>query len=268
MQDVHQTKSDDAYRRRYRNANQQCVPNEAQPKPSHDIFYLDSVLVLYQSYPADPLLNSYLKAAITDGIVPLPIYVSTFLEASTSSELNSPATLDFLCELAVSMHEQSGRLPLGSLVSVAEDPRRILMNVRHCLGLVLLSYSFLSLSTRHQQLIVNSGKLLVHLLSCVNDMSQVTIAEAYEMYATVTSVLREAHLDLRLRNLLESFTINLHMILEDEPKAAREAQMIQSMQMTKGDVGGPNSENDVITLGLLWQYLVRQFPMELLYSSV
>jgi mediator of RNA polymerase II transcription subunit 5 len=227
------------------------------------LYWPDSVLVLYQSYPADPGLNSYLKAAIQDGILPLPVYVSTFLDAFTvtRTQLNAEATLDFLCDLAVTMHEESGHLPLGSLVSSSEDSLHILLNVQRCLGLIDWAYS-MPLTRRSQKLRQNSGKLMVHLLSCVNDMSQVTIADAWEQMNVVTSVLQKPELERGVREHLDSLSMNLAMILQDEPKAAREAQMLQSMQMAKGDVGGPNSENDVITLGLLWQYLVRPSRFE------
>lgn len=216
----------------------------------------NSVLVLYQSYPADPSLNSYMKHAIDDGTLPLSIYVSTFLEAFDSSD-NSWATLDFLCELAVTLHEESGHLPMGSLVSVNEDPLNILLNVGHCLSLIQRSHHT-NLPPRHHKIAQNSGKLLVHLLSCATDLSLLTNTEAVKQSYAANAILREPQVDMRVRVALDSYSINLRMIVDDMPKGEREAQMLQSMQLEKGDIGGPNSENDIVSLGLLLQHLVTQ----------
>ncbi|TFK30512.1 hypothetical protein FA15DRAFT_662476 [Coprinopsis marcescibilis] len=215
----------------------------------------NSVLFLYRSYPGDPILNAYLLQATKDGILPLPIFVSTFLSASRSTDLHSAATLDFLCELALKTHEESGRLPLGSLVSTAESPISLLETVQDALALVQVSHT-MSLNQHHHKLSLNSEKLLFHLLSCVTDVSPMTGNQAFLMYTTVSDILRDFQLDSQIRQVLGNFAINLGILIGDDAKIAREAQMMQSLQTSKSTTGGLNSETDVITLGLLWQYLI------------
>lgn len=220
-------------------------------------YTLDSVLVLYQSYPADPGLNSYLKRAVEDRILPLHVYVSTFLEASASSILNSIATLDSLCELPVKLHEDSGHLPLGSLVPSTEDPLSTLLKVDRCVGLLQLACSASDRSPRQHNLVINSGKLLMHLLSCVSDISALPMNEGYNLWnQTNTLLINGVGISEDVRGALSSFLWSLQIHLASDETTGKEAQMMQSMQMAKGDIGGPNSENDIITLGLLLQYLV------------
>ena len=234
---------------------------QKEPKSLSVVSPSDSVLVLYQSYPAEPGLNSYLKRAIEDGILPLPVYVSTFLEASAAYILSSDIlTLDFLCALPVKLHEDSGHLPLGSLVPSIEDPLATLVKVERCLRLLRLAGTSQAQSARQQNLLVNSGKLLMHLLSCVNDISGLPIQEAYHLWDQAnTLMMGGVGLSENLRGSLSSFAWSLNLHLSSDETVGKEAQMMQNMQMAKGDIGGPNSENDIITLGLLLQYLVRLF---------
>lgn len=216
------------------------------------------MLVLYQSYPADPVLNTYLKRAIEEGIIPLHVYVSTFLEASASSILNSIATLDSLCEIPVKLHEDSGHLPLGSLVSSTEEPLSTLIKVDRCVGLLQYACSASDRSPRQHNLVVNSGKLLMHLLSCVSDISALPMNEGYNLWNQTNMLLvNGVGISEDVRGALSSFLWSLQIHLSSDETTGKEAQMMQSMQMAKGDIGGPNSENDIITLGLLLQYLVR-----------
>ena len=87
---------------------------------------VDSVLVLYRSYPGDPGLQDYLKAAIQDGILPVSTFVSTLLQAARSPELHIPATLDTLCRIALDFHYSSGQPPLGSVVPASASVTVIL----------------------------------------------------------------------------------------------------------------------------------------------
>ena len=115
---------------------------------------VDSVLVLYRSYPGDPGLQDYLKAAIKDGTLPVSIFVSTLLQAARSPELHIPATLD--------------------------------------------------------------------------------------------------------RQVFDTFIMSLTLLIGDDAKATREAQMMHTIQLIlgKGDILGLSSDTDTVTLGLLMKYMV------------
>lgn len=81
-----------------------------------------------------------------------------------------------------------------------------------------------------------------------------TISEGFDTYGVVSEVQR-LQLEPEIRAILDNFTINVGMVIGDDAKAAREAQMMH-LQIAKTTVGGQNNEEDIITLGLVWQYLV------------
>jgi mediator of RNA polymerase II transcription subunit 5 len=144
---------------------------------------------------------------------------------------------------------------MGSLVSPSTSPLAVIEIVQDALALVRVSHT-MNLNYHHRNLTHNSEALLGHLLSCVTDLTDVSIAQALALFTSVSEVLRDMQLDVAAQSALESFSISLGLIVGDDAKGAREAQMMQSMQTSKPSV--LNSETDVVTLGLLWQYLVSQ----------
>ncbi|KAH6917313.1 mediator complex subunit Med5-domain-containing protein [Coprinopsis sp. MPI-PUGE-AT-0042] len=213
----------------------------------------NSVLFLYRSYPGDPSLNRYLTHAIKENVLPLSIFVSTFLSAARSANLHSGATLDFLCGLALRCHDESGMLAMGSLVSPSTSPLAVIEIVQDALALVRVSHT-MNLNYHHRNLTHSSEALLDHLLSCVTDLGDVSLSQALVLFGNVSEILRDIQLDVAAQSALESFSISLGLIIGDDAKVAREAQMMQTMQTSKTSV--LNSETDIVTLGLLWQYLV------------
>ncbi|KAF9481359.1 hypothetical protein BDN70DRAFT_876312 [Pholiota conissans] len=218
----------------------------------------NSVLVLYRSYPGDPGLQDYLKAAIQDGILPVSTFVSTLLQAARSSELHIPATLDTLCRIALDAHYASGQPPMGSVVPFSESPSVVLQTIQDALALLRTAYS-LPMSHFHQ-LTTSVAELVMLLVSCVPDPSQVSTAQALVHYSDVDNLLTNCRLSPDLRQVLETFALSLTLLIGDDVKAAREAQMMHTIQFTlgKGDILGPSSDTDIITLGLLLNYMVTQ----------
>ena len=64
-----------------------------------------------------------------------------------------------------------------------------------------------------------------------------------------------------LGRVLDTFVMSLTLLIGGDAKATREAQMMHTIQLTlgKGDILGPSSDTDTITLGLLLNYMVRIF---------
>ncbi|KDR85067.1 hypothetical protein GALMADRAFT_218149 [Galerina marginata CBS 339.88] len=219
-------------------------------------FLADSVLVLYRSYPGDPGLQDYLKAAIQDGILPVSTFVSTFLQAARSSDLHIPATLDTLCRLALDAHYPSGQPPIGSVVPFNESPTVVLGTVHDALA--LLRTSFTLPSSQFHQLTRSVSELVILLLSCVSDLSQVSTSQAMLHFSDVNDLLTNYSLRSDVRHVLDTFVLSLSLLIGDDVKAAREAQMMHTMQFTlgKGDILGPSSDTDVITLGLLLNFML------------
>jgi len=223
----------------------------------------DSVLVLYRSYPGDPALQEYLKAALQDGILPISTFVSTLLQAARSPDLHVPATLDTLCRTALDAHYSSGHPPVGSVVAFNESPSVTLSTIQDALALLRTAYA-LPISHFHQ-LTTSVSELVILLISCISDISQVSTTLALGLFADVNEVLTNYRVTPDVRQVLDSLGISLSLLIGDDVKAAREAQLMQTMQFSLGSqgpggevmLGGPSSDTDVITFGLLLNYLVR-----------
>ena len=73
----------------------------------------------------------------------------------------------------------------------------------------------------------------------------------------VTFLLTHYRLSPEVRQVLDSFVISLTLLIGDDAKAAREAQMMQNQfALGRGDISGPNSDGDMTTLGLMLNTMV------------
>ena len=184
--------------------------------------------------------------------------MSTLLQAARSPELHHPATLDMLCGIALDAHYASRQMPIGSIVPYDESPIVTLGTVQEDLVLLRTAHS-LPISHFHN-LTLSASNLVILLLTCVSDMSQVSTAQAMVHFADTNDLLQNFRLSDKVRQVLETFMLSLSLLIGDDAKAAREAQMMHSLQVAlgKGDVIGPNSSSDTITLGLLMHHIVRR----------
>ena len=114
--------------------------------------------------------------------------------------------------------------------------------------------------THSPQLVNSASELVVLLLSCVTDMSQVSTAQAMVHFADANDMLQTLRLSPDVRQIMETFVMSLSLLIGDDAKAAREAQMMQSLQLAlgKNDILCPNSDNDMVTCGLALHYLVSR----------
>jgi len=202
------------------------------------------------------VLQSYLECAIHEGMLSLAVFVANFLQASRSPELHNAATLDMLCRIALGAHYSSGMPPIGSVVSYSESSIVVLGTIQDALALLRTAHS-LHTSPSHQ-LVSSASELVILLLSCVTDMSQVSTAQAMVHFADTNDMLQTLRLSPNVRQVLETFAMSLSLIIGDDAKAAREAQMMQSLQLAlgKSDVLGPSSDADTVTCGLMLHNLV------------
>lgn len=224
------------------------------------------MLVLYRSYPGDPDLQKYLKYAIQEQMISVAVFVATLLQAARSPELHTPATLDMLCRVALEAHYSSGLPPMGSFVSYLESPIVVLGTVQDALALLRTAHS-LPMSPFHQ-LTTSASELVILLLSCVTDISQVSTAQAMVHFADANDMLQTLRLSPDVRQVLETFVVSLSLLIGDDAKAAREAQMMHTIQLAlgKGDILGPSSETDIITCGLVLHHLVNPNFLLILWS--
>ncbi len=216
------------------------------------------MLSVLRFYPGDPDLQEYLKCAIQENVLSLATFVSTLLQAARSPDLHNPATLDMLCRIALDAHYSSGlTVPVGSIVPYGESAIVTLGTVQDALALLRTAHS-LPISHFHQ-LTTSASELVILLLSCVSDMSQVSTAQAMVHFADANDLLQNFQLSPNVRQVLENFMLSLSLLIGDDAKAAREAQMMHSLQVAlgKGDVLGPNSSTDTVTFGLVLHHVVR-----------
>jgi mediator of RNA polymerase II transcription subunit 5 len=205
---------------------------------------------------ADPILQDYLRHALNDGVVSTSDFVTAFLHAARSSQLQDASTLDMLCRVALDAHYSSGMPPLGSLLHPVSPQTVVLATVHDALFFLRQAYS-LSSSSFHR-LTTSASEFVALLLSCVTDVSQISTAQAMIYFGDANDLLHSVRLSPNVRQALETFALSLSLLIGDDAKAAREAQMIHSMQLALGrsDVLGSNLEADSITCGLLLQGLV------------
>ncbi|KAI0375369.1 hypothetical protein BV20DRAFT_265653 [Pilatotrama ljubarskyi] len=217
----------------------------------------NSVLVLFRDYPGDPALQAYLRQAIQDGVLSLPIFLTTFLAAAQSPELHNPATLDMLCRVILDHHYASGMPTIGSLVTYGEPTTRLLNTIQNAMALLRTAYN-LPISHFHQ-LTTSASELLILLLSCVADMSQISTTQAMVHFADASELLQNVRLSPGVRQVLEAFAFSLSLLLGDDAKVAREAQFMHTSQLTsgKGDtILGASSETDIVTCSLVLNHLI------------
>ena len=70
-----------------------------------------------------------------------------------------------------------------------------------------------------------------------------------------SSPLRPQYSSSDVRQVLESLILSLSLLIGDDTKVVREAQMMHTI-LGKGDIAGPSSSNtDIVTFGLELRYL-------------
>ena len=216
-------------------------------------------------YDANPTLRGYLKLALSDGLVSAPDFVATFLRAARSLQLQNGSTLDALCRIVLDNHYASGRQPLGSLLPSPSSQTTILAIAND--ALVFLRQAYTLPPSSFHRLSTSASELLTLLLPCVPDVLQLSTTQAMICVGDANDLLHSMRLAPEVRQVLETFVFSLSLLIGDDAKAAREAQMIHSqLALGKSSMLGSNLEADFISCGLLLQSLVSHFAISpLLY---
>lgn len=187
--------------------------------------------------------------------------VTTFLAASRSPTLlQSPTTLDMLCKVVLETHYASRMQPIGSIVAADEQPINVLSTIHDAILLLKMAYTLPPSEFHH--LTLTTSELLTMLLSCTSDFTPLSTGQAMSYFTETTDLLQVLQLSQGLRHSLENFALSLSLVLGDDSKVAREAQMMHPIQMTLGSK--PNlltatTENDTVTFSLFFHHLVRLF---------
>ncbi|EIN14214.1 hypothetical protein PUNSTDRAFT_123850, partial [Punctularia strigosozonata HHB-11173 SS5] len=232
-------------------------PIHVQPANNCSHFMqLGAVLELFQEYPGDSMLQEYLRASLASGLLNNAVYVATLLQAVNSPALMSPATIDNLCRIALDVHYSSGQSPIGSIVPQNESPIVILSVVHDALALLRRTQSA-SPSHFHRPA-VSASELVILLISCVTDLTEVSTTQLMMHYSDVNDILATIQMPVNVRGALDSFAVSLSFAIGDGSKVAREQRLMQTMQLAtgKGDILGSNSETDIVSCSLALQNLI------------
>lgn len=220
------------------------------------------MLVLFRNYPGDPTLQGYLKCAVKEALLTIPRFVTTFLSAAQSPDLHHTVTLDMLCRVVLDAHYSTGLPALGSIIPYSESASDLLGTVQNAMALLRTAHQLPPSHFHH--LTTSASELLTLLISCVSpaDISQTPTAQAMMHFAEASDLLQIQSLLPAVRQELETFALSLSLLLGDDAKAAREAQMMHTLQLaySKGDIMGPTSDTDLVTCGLILHSFVRHFP--------
>lgn len=187
-------------------------------------------------------------------------FVSTLLRAAQSPELHDAETLDTLVRIALDAHYSSGLSPVGSVMPYSESTAAILDTIQDALALLRIAHS-LPIAHFHQ-IITSASELLILLMSCVPELSsnaQISSAQAMLHFSNANNLLNSFALSSDVKHVLDNSAMNLSLLIGDDTKAVREAQMLHSLQQQtfgKGDILGPNSNTDIVTFGLELHHLV------------
>jgi mediator of RNA polymerase II transcription subunit 5 len=100
-------------------------------------------------------------------------------------------------------------------------------------------------------------------------MSQVSTAQAMVHFADANDLLQNFRLSSDVRQVLETFVLSLSLLIGDDAKAAREAQMMHTIQLElgKGDMFGSSSNTDIVTMSLVLHYLASNASCCVIYLS-
>ena len=212
--------------------------------------------MLFANYPADITLLGYIRAALHEGLLTLPVFLAAFLEATKTPLLNDVRTLDSLCKLICEEQLASGLSPITSLTQPNEPTTVTVQKVQDSLMIIGMSASLVP--SPYHDLVASASELVALLLACITDMSQLSTVQALNYYTEVQNIIHPMRLSDQLLGMLEHYLFSLNMIFRDNAKYAQEAQMMQTVQLSqgKGDILGPNSQTDIVTCSLMLRHLV------------
>ena len=146
---------------------------------------LDSVLTLFQLYPADLSLQAYIRQALVSELLSLPTFVVTFLQATKSPSVQDAGTIDMLCKLIRDIHTNL-RFPLV-LPSLQDESDAVLMILQESLGVLRMCNNFPY--HFYQQVSASVAWLVDELHKCIIDFSQISTTQAMITYTQVQELI-------------------------------------------------------------------------------
>ncbi len=232
-----------------------CVGQAAQ----HTEIYVGSVLMLFEYYPGDAVLQAYLKEAIQNRLVSLPTFTSTFLLAARSRALREPGTLNLLCKTIQDAHLWSDPSAAPATL-LPDDPDLALGTVRDALELLRATYDPMLPAHHFQRIVGPVGDLVLSLTNPTPNFVSASSALALECIQSIKDILLHTFvLDQNLRQPLENLALSLSLFLgEHSGLTSRGSAYRARSSLGQVDILGPGLENDITTCSLLLFQLVSR----------
>ncbi|KAH8835899.1 hypothetical protein DL96DRAFT_96411 [Flagelloscypha sp. PMI_526] len=216
---------------------------------------LNSAFTLCNAFGGHPDLQAYFTLLIHT--MPLSRFTSLFLQATRSQELHSATNLHLLTTMVLETHYNSHLPPLGSLVSFTDSQSDLLTVIQDALSMVRVAYTLAE--SPSTPVIASTSELLILLLSCVSDLSQVPTSQALTAYALGAELHPLFRQNYKMTNAVEGFLMALGLVLGDDAKVEQEVQMMHQMQMglSRSETFIPSSSADIVSFSLLLHEMVQ-----------
>ncbi|KAF8271400.1 hypothetical protein EI94DRAFT_1720523 [Lactarius quietus] len=202
-----------------------------------------SVLMLFEYYPGDAVLQAYLKEAIQNRLVSLPTFTTTFLLAARSRALREPGTLNLLCKTIQEAHLWSDPSAAPATL-LPEDPDLALGTVRDALELLKATYDPMLPAHHFQRVVGPVGNLVLSLTSPTPNFASASSALALECIQSIKDILLHTFaLDQNLRQPLENLALSLSLFLgENSGLTSRGSAYRTRSSLGQVDILGPGSK--------------------------
>ena len=190
-------------------------------------------------------------------LLPVSTYVATFLQAVKSPDLQTPATIEMLCRIAVDSHYSSGKSGLGSIIAFGEPSAAVLERLRDGFSLLQIACS---LPAPHFHRVTQAASELVALLLSCIDVTKINLNDSMLVYSQVSAVAGLPLPPLLIQQLGRfDIALNLNIMDKSDDKIARGGPLTHDLGMSLGPGIVPESlpDTDVITCSALLQHLVR-----------
>ncbi|KAI0274635.1 hypothetical protein BC834DRAFT_2384 [Gloeopeniophorella convolvens] len=216
-----------------------------------------SVLMLFEYYPGDTVLQAYLKEAIQNKLISLVTFVSTFLQAARSRALRDPATLYLVCrtiqEARLWSEAASSSAPL-----LSEDPNLALETVRDALELLRAAFDPMLPAQHFQRVVGSVGSLVLSLINPTPNVVNASGALALECIENIKDLLLHPYaLEQNLKQSLENLAVSLSFFLDDHSSLTSRGSLSGARSsLGQADILGPGQDNDITTCSLLLSQMI------------
>lgn len=223
-------------------------------KTDDEVFFAGSIIALLQNNPADPRLRQYLMYAIQNNIISNSTYIATMLSIVVVQSINDCLSIEMLCRVALDAY-QANSTPLFS----DKTPRHAadsLSEVVHDMLSLLQEFSKGCMSTQRLQLLSTASNLGILLLSSMNDISRLSMAQAATHYHLAESLRMNLHISPELHQFLQNYTLSLGMLIGTLDRPVMDTRTPGSKRYSEEEHHMTKNPSDAARMSMNW-YLTQ-----------